>query len=86
LQLVPYMHAISTIPIHEALQELVVEFEVVFEEPKGLPPQRSHDHQILLKEGTQPICVRPYRYPYYQKTEIEKIVKELLKSGVIKHR
>lgn len=52
LQLVPHMHAISTIPIHEALQESIAEFEVVFEEPKGLPPQRSHDHQILLKEGT----------------------------------
>ncbi len=27
--------------------------------------------------------VRPYRYPYFQKTEIEKIVKDLLASGVI---
>jgi hypothetical protein len=28
--------------------------------------------------------VRPYRYPFYQNGEIEKIVKELLASGVIR--
>jgi hypothetical protein len=56
----------------------------VFEEPKGLPPIRSHDHIILLKEDATPVCVRPYRYPYFQKTEIEKIIRELLQSGVIR--
>jgi len=40
---------------------------------------------IILKEGTQPICKRPYRYPYYQKIEIEKIVKELLEVGSIQN-
>jgi hypothetical protein len=28
--------------------------------------------------------VRPYRYPFYQKEEIEKIVQELLDSGMIR--
>jgi hypothetical protein len=60
------------------------QFASIFKEPKGLQPLRGHEHQILLKEGTQPICQRPYRYPYYQKTEIEKIVKELLNSGFIR--
>ncbi|XP_042979958.1 uncharacterized protein LOC122310144 [Carya illinoinensis] len=64
--------------------ELLEDFKTVFDEPQGLPPPRSHDHQIILKEGTQPITNRPYRYPYYQKTEIEKIVAELLESGVIR--
>ncbi|GLT71302.1 hypothetical protein SLA2020_433330 [Shorea laevis] len=64
---------------------LLDEFKTVFEEPQGLPPLRSHDHQILLKPGTSPISVRPYRYPYYQKSEIETIVRDLLKSGVIKN-
>jgi hypothetical protein len=31
------------------------------------------------------ISVRPYRYPFYQKKEIEKIVRELLDFGVIQH-
>jgi len=57
------------------------EFEHVFETPTGLPPLRGHEHPIILKEGAQPVCQRPYRYPFYQKNEIEKIVKELLSMG-----
>ena len=64
---------------------LLEEYATVFEEPKGLPPCRGHEHQILLKPGTQPTCQRPYRYPYYRKTEIETIVKDLLESGSIKN-
>jgi hypothetical protein len=58
-------------------------FADVFAEPKGLPPSRTHDHAILLKPNAQPVCLRPYQYPYFQKTEIEKIVRELLDSRVI---
>ncbi|KAF5447056.1 hypothetical protein F2P56_032635 [Juglans regia] len=73
--------------LHDVPQDvlkLLDSFQIVFDEPRGLPPQRSHDHQILLKTDSTPVSVRPYRYPYYQKTEIEKIVKELLQSGVIR--
>jgi hypothetical protein len=41
------------------------------------------DHCITLKEGTEPINVRPYRYANFQKTEIEKQVQEMLDSGLI---
>ena len=30
------------------------------------------------------MCERPYKYPYFQKNEIEKIVKELLEVGYIR--
>jgi hypothetical protein len=60
------------------------EFADIFADPKELPPKRSHGHAINLKEGAQPVSVRPYRYHFYQKEEIEKIVKELLQSGVIR--
>ncbi|KAF5443243.1 hypothetical protein F2P56_035816, partial [Juglans regia] len=66
------------------VREVLSSFKHVFDEPIGLPPVRSHDHRIVLKEGTSPISTRPYRYPYYQKSEIEKIVAELLKTGVIR--
>ncbi|XP_041009475.1 uncharacterized protein LOC121253540 [Juglans microcarpa x Juglans regia] len=64
--------------------QLLEHFHQVFHEPVGLPPPRSHDHKIVLKEGTSPISTRPYRYPHYQKAEIEKIVSELLTNGVIR--
>jgi len=48
----------------------------VFAEPK--------DHAIPLVEGAGPVSVRQYRYPFFQKRGIEKIVKELLDFGVIR--
>ena len=56
----------------------------MFAEPTRLPPLRSHNHQIQLQEAAKPTCVKPYRYPYYQKEEIEKLVREMLKAGIIK--
>ena len=50
----------------------------------GLPPIRGHEHRIQLQEGAQAICQRPYRYPFYHKNEIEKIVQEL-SAGSIRH-
>jgi hypothetical protein len=66
------------------ISQLLAQFSQVFETPTGLPPQRSYDHHIPLLSTTGPVIVRPYRYPYYQKTEIEKMVKELLQSGLIR--
>ncbi|XP_071694493.1 uncharacterized protein [Rutidosis leptorrhynchoides] len=56
----------------------------VFNIPTSLPPKRSHDHKIPLKEGTLPINTRPYRHPPAQKDAIETMVAELLDTGVIR--
>jgi hypothetical protein len=66
------------------ISQLLAQFSQVFENPTSLPPQRSHDHHIPLLPTSGPVTVRPYQYPYYQKTEIEKMVKELLQSGLIR--
>eukprot|EP00253_Pinus_taeda_P010658 PITA_10658 len=56
----------------------------VFDKPDEFPPSRGeHDHSITLVPGAQPPNVCPYRYPFVQKNEIEKIIKELLEAGVI---
>ncbi|GAU48626.1 hypothetical protein TSUD_405850 [Trifolium subterraneum] len=66
-------------------KEILEEFEEVFNMPAGMPPTREHDHSIVLKPGAIIPNIRPYRYPYYQKNEIEKIVKEMLQAGIIRH-
>jgi hypothetical protein len=67
------------------LDDLLEGFKDIFQVHIELPPKRAHDHAIKLQAGVQPVSVRPYKYPFYHKTEIEKIVKDLLKSGVIRH-
>ena len=64
LLLYVYKYTQSSNPILKPLRSIVHEFQSIFAKPKGLPPPRSHDHQILLK-FTQPISFHPYRYPYY---------------------
>ena len=46
----------------------------VFETPKGIPPISDHDHAIHLIPGSVPPKIRPYRYPYVQKREIEHMI------------
>jgi hypothetical protein len=70
--------------LHPTIHELVEEFSGIFKEPKRLPPSQSHDHQIILQEGAKPTCVQFYRYSYYQKEEIERLMGEMLTSGVIR--
>ncbi|XP_045799541.1 uncharacterized protein LOC123893785 [Trifolium pratense] len=65
--------------------KVINEFATVFNMPSGLPPIREHDHAILLKPDANIPNLRPYRYPYYQKNEIEKIVKEMMHAGIIRH-
>lgn len=67
-----------------AVTQLLKKFSQVFEKPMGLPPKRTHDHAIILKDGAQPVSVRPYRYAYFQNDEIERTVKELLQTGVVR--
>ncbi|WMV19182.1 hypothetical protein MTR67_012567 [Solanum verrucosum] len=68
------------------VQQVLHEFTSVFGEPTGLPPSRgSFDHHIPLKEGSNPVNARPYRYSPVQKDVIENMVKELKDQGLIRH-
>jgi len=53
---------------------LLQEYANVFQQPSRLPSAREVDHCITLKEGTEHINMRPYRYAHFQKTKIEKQV------------
>ncbi|CAM8923904.1 unnamed protein product [Rhodiola kirilowii] len=67
-----------------ALHEVLDQHAHVFDVPVGLPPQRRSDHHIPLLPGTGPVNVRPYRYPHFQKGEIEKLIAQMLAEGVIR--
>lgn len=58
-------------------------FRGVLEWPNVLPPVRAQDHTIALQPNSAPVNVRPYRYPYVQKNEIEKLVQEMRATGII---
>lgn len=62
--------------IQDYLKEIISSHEQVFEAPSGLPPKRNHEHAITLKEGSNPVGVKPYRYPQIQKNEIERLITE----------
>lgn len=62
---------------------MIEEFSELFQEPSQ--PQSSQDHYIHLKLGSQPVLVRPYRYPQFKKGEIERLVKDMIKQGLIRN-
>lgn len=57
------------------LKAQIIKHSKVFQSPQGLPPVRGHEHVINLKEGTDPVTVRPFRYPQSQKNEIEGLIR-----------
>ena len=66
------------------LNELLEGFSDLFAEPSGLPPPRSSDNHIVLQPGSQPVAVRPYRYPTTHKDELERQCAAMLQQGLIR--
>jgi hypothetical protein len=76
-----HLHSATT---DDVLQGLLDEFADVFAIPTSLPPSRPVDHRIHLLPGTDPIVVRPYRYPQLLKDEIEQQCNAMLAQGLIR--
>lgn len=64
--------------MHRAINDTIVEALGTH------PPHRRLDHAFVLKVGSQIPNSGPYKYPHYQKTEIEKLVMEMLGAGIIR--
>ncbi|MCI21959.1 hypothetical protein A2U01_0043130, partial [Trifolium medium] len=73
--------ALDTLPID--LATLLQNYWTVFAESTSLPPPRDQDHSIPLIDGSNPMKVNPYHYPHSQKADIEKMVSEMLRQGII---
>jgi hypothetical protein len=72
------------VAIDDVLEDLLLHFNNLFADPTGLPPVRPRCHQINLLPGTLPVAVRPYRYAYVQKAELESQCAAMLRQGVIR--
>ena len=73
----------SKLVVSPDLQKILDKYPKVFDTPKGLPPTWDHDHNINLIPKSVPPNIRPYRYPYAHKSEIERMVVEMLQVGII---
>jgi hypothetical protein len=66
------------------LQIVIKNHSKVFGEmPKGLDHAQYHDHVIHLQSGSTPPKIRPYRYPYAQKSDIEGMIQAMLEADII---
>lgn len=71
----------ESVPI--VIQTMLAGFHRVFKWKSTLLLPRARDHTITLQAGVSPISVQPYMYPHFWKTEIERLVHEMLVSDII---
>lgn len=74
----------DTVTLPEKIEQTLRVYEEVFQKPQGLPPMRGREHSIMLQTNSQPISVRPYRYPHAHKEIMEKLVQEMLAEGLVR--
>ena len=66
------------------ISSLIQKYKTVFRDlPMELPPKRKIEHIIETKPDSTPVNVKPYRYPHHHKTEIERLIQDLLEHGII---
>lgn len=60
------------------ISSIIENYNDVFEEPKWLPPKRSHDCKIPLEINITHMNENPYKFPYIHKTKIKKESRKFL--------
>ncbi|KAK4397243.1 hypothetical protein Sango_1560900 [Sesamum angolense] len=66
---------------HPVISGLLQKLDDIFQEPQSQPPERNIEHNIELMPDAI-LKKQPYRYAYGQKTEIENIVRGMIRSGI----
>ena len=67
-----------------AIETLLYQYQQLFQTPTTLSPPQAVTHHINLLPSSSPINVRPYQYPHFQKTKIEKQISNLLSASLIR--
>lgn len=73
----------TTVP--PSVQNVLNAYEDIFQTPTSLPPVTKEDHLFPIMEGSRPVYLNPHKCPYLQCLEIEKMVREMLDSGIIRY-
>ena len=66
------------------IEKVVSEYDVLFQEPKGLPPKKGIVHDIILQQDVPLPNTGMYRLFALENAEIKKQVEELLEKGFIR--
>ena len=69
---------------HPEILSILDQFGPLFQPPTTLPPSRSTNHSSHFLPNSPPVNTRPYRYPNFQKQEIESQVSAMLHNGIIR--
>lgn len=70
--------------VQAEIETVLEKFAKVFDEPERLPPHRMTDHNIKLIPEARPVNIHPYRYPHFQKNEIERLTTEMIQQGLVR--
>ena len=63
------------------LEKVVLEYDRLFQEPKGLPPKKEIVHDINLQQDAPLPNIRMYKLSTLEDVEIKKQVQEFLEKG-----
>lgn len=63
MDLHPKFESDAPVVFLDGFSQLLHENEDLFVVPTGISPTRDHDHRIPLLLGTNPVNIKPYRYP-----------------------
>src|SRR3984957_4458808 len=66
------------------LEKVVSEYDILFQEPKGLPSKKAIVHDIILQQDAPLPNIGMYRLSALENAEIKKQVQELLEKGFIR--
>lgn len=81
----PLNHIEVARPFNEHEERIIQEYKDVFAPiPKGLPPERTHDHRIELLPNSQPISKPAYRLAATELDELRRQLDKLLEHGHIR--
>lgn len=61
------------IAIPEGIPSILKQFHIVMHH--HLFPLCGHEHVIILKEGSNTMSLRPYKYMQFQKDEIKRLIR-----------